>query len=104
MAVQGWREDAACSRIDPALWSPASYSTHDDREAVREAARVCFTSCTVRAECLAFAVAHRECDAVWGGLTPLQRVRWMKAGSDEERQAVIDTVRMLCGLPAERVA
>lgn len=60
----GWRALAAC-RGRAVFFDPA-------RET--QAKALCAT-CTVRAECLAFALGNDERDGVWGGLTENERRR-----------------------------
>ncbi len=84
-----WRDHAACAGEDPQLFfaqdaDGAGHSeTIPDRDArQRSALRVC-GDCTVTAECLAYAVAHRDVDGVWGGTTEAQRRPLIRAGRAE---------------------
>ncbi|MBA3267743.1 MAG: WhiB family transcriptional regulator [Acidimicrobiia bacterium] len=63
-----WREEAACRSADTAVFFPAT----DDEAA--EAKAICAT-CPVREPCLMFALANREEQGVWGGLTETERRR-----------------------------
>ncbi len=63
-----WRQHAACRGADPDIFYPAT-----DEEA-EEAKAVCAT-CPVRQACLEYALANRERDGVWGGLTERERRR-----------------------------
>jgi WhiB family redox-sensing transcriptional regulator len=63
-----WRNRAACRGIDPTVFYPAS---DDDAE---EARAICGT-CPVRQPCLEHALASREREGVWGGLTERERRR-----------------------------
>jgi WhiB family redox-sensing transcriptional regulator len=63
-----WRDQAACLGLDPMVF----YPTSDDEEA--EAKAVC-EGCTVRVECLEYAIGRREKDGVWGGATERDRRR-----------------------------
>lgn len=76
-----WHDDAACRRlpgIDPSWFhTPAGASDEIDvderREATIAAVAVC-SLCTVRDECLAWALEHRE-HGIWGGTTDRERTR-----------------------------
>lgn len=73
-----WQARAACAGMSPDDWF------HDDRSSNYDAAkRVCAT-CTVRDECLQFAIDNGERYGVWGGLSPKQR----RALAAEQREAV----------------
>jgi WhiB family transcriptional regulator, redox-sensing transcriptional regulator len=73
-ATRDWRTLAACRHADPELFFPPG---RDDLAAgqVAAAKAVC-ARCPVCRECLAFAIAHRQHDGIWGGLTELERRRW----------------------------
>jgi WhiB family redox-sensing transcriptional regulator len=66
-----WRQRAACRGLDPEIFYPAS-----DEEA-EEAKAIC-ASCPVRQLCLEHALAFRERDGVWGGLTERERRRVLR--------------------------
>ncbi len=63
-----WRESGACRTADTTLFFPAN----DDGAGPAKA--IC-ASCPVREECLLFALANREEQGVWGGLTETERRR-----------------------------
>lgn len=73
-----WTADAACAGVEPNLFFPTV------GENVNPAKAVCAT-CTVRAECLQYALETHQRYGVWGGmsvkerrhLTPVQRRRIM---------------------------
>ena len=67
-ARDGWRAEAACRDADVSIFFPAS-----DEDA--EPARAICATCPVRLECLEFAIATRQEDGVWGGLTEIERRR-----------------------------
>jgi WhiB family transcriptional regulator, redox-sensing transcriptional regulator len=66
--MDDWRDQAACFGQDTALFFPES----DDEAA--PALAVCAV-CPVRDECREWAIAARQDDGVWGGMTGQQRVR-----------------------------
>ncbi|WP_456543358.1 MULTISPECIES: WhiB family transcriptional regulator [unclassified Blastococcus] len=63
-----WRMDALCAETDPEAFFPEKGGS------TREAKRVC-GGCTVRAECLEFALANDERFGIWGGLSERERRR-----------------------------
>jgi WhiB family redox-sensing transcriptional regulator len=67
-AADGWRLDALCAETDPEAFFPEKGGS------TREAKRVC-SGCSVRAECLEFALANDERFGIWGGLSERERRR-----------------------------
>lgn len=65
-----WRHSAACAQSDPDAWFPEKGGGGQAQDA--EAKRVC-ARCPVTAECLADAMAGRELEGIWGGLTADER-------------------------------
>ena len=65
---EGWRLDALCAETDPEAFFPEKGGS------TREAKRVC-SGCSVRAECLEFALANDERFGIWGGLSERERRR-----------------------------
>ena len=63
-----WRLDALCAETDPEAFFPEKGGS------TREAKRVC-SGCTVRDECLEFALANDERFGIWGGLSERERRR-----------------------------
>lgn len=63
-----WTEAAACRGEPTDLFFPP----RGEMENVHAAKAICAT-CTVRAECLAYAQAFGERAGIWGGLTRLER-------------------------------
>jgi WhiB family transcriptional regulator, redox-sensing transcriptional regulator len=69
-----WREDAACLAYPAVLFfglddseTPAERRSREER-----AKRVCYT-CSVRHDCLEYALATKEPYGIWGGLTEIER-------------------------------
>lgn len=60
---RSWRIHSACA---------SHFDIFFDWKRVAEAKAVCET-CTVRSQCLEFALANDERDGVWGGLTAKER-------------------------------
>lgn len=63
-----WRQRGACNGLDPAVFFP------DSDENAEEAKAIC-DICSVRLSCLEHALAMRERDGVWGGMTERERRR-----------------------------
>lgn len=63
-----WQADALCSQTDPEAFFPEKGGS------TREAKKIC-SQCTVRAECLEYALANDERFGIWGGLSERERRR-----------------------------
>ena len=63
-----WQEEALCAQTDPEAFFPEKGGS------TREAKRIC-VGCTVKAECLEYALAHDERFGIWGGLSERERRR-----------------------------
>lgn len=63
-----WRREAACRDLDTDVFFPLA-------EADAGPAKAVCAACPVRDECLEFALATRQGDGVWGGLTETERRR-----------------------------
>jgi WhiB family redox-sensing transcriptional regulator len=79
-AQEGWRARAACRDADINIFFPTT-----DEEA-GPAKAICAT-CPVRVECLEFALATRQEDGVWGGLTETERRRLRRRLRERARNA-----------------
>lgn len=55
------------------FYPPSSFERRDDKLAREAAAKAICERCTVRAECLDYAIAIREPHGVWGGLSESER-------------------------------
>lgn len=66
-----WRTSAACRDEDPELFFPIG-TTGPAVEQTEAAKRVC-AGCSVRDECLEFALATNQDAGVWGGLNEDER-------------------------------
>lgn len=69
----GWRHLAECDDTTADLFF-AEPADPRYEELTREAKRIC-AGCTVRTDCLAWALVHGERHGVWGGLDEDQRDR-----------------------------
>lgn len=75
-----WRGEAACRGLDTGIFFPAT-----DEEA--EPAKVICESCPVREACLGYAIASRQEDGVWGGLTEVERRKLRRRLAESARRA-----------------
>lgn len=64
--VFSWQAEALCAQTDPEAFFPEKGGS------TREAKRVC-QNCTVRSECLDYALSHDERFGIWGGLSERER-------------------------------
>lgn len=76
MLTPDWFEDAACRTLPKEIFFREE-SLRDDRAAHKEAKTICH-SCSVRDECLEFAIARAEPFGIWGGMTASQRRSYAK--------------------------
>lgn len=63
-----WQQHALCAQTDPEAFFPEKGGS------TREAKTVC-QSCSVREECLEYALANDERFGIWGGLSERERRR-----------------------------
>ena len=66
--VPAWQDDALCAETDPEAFVPEKGGS------TREAKQVC-RGCSVRAECLEYALDHDERFGIWGGFSERERRR-----------------------------
>ncbi|MFT4147594.1 MAG: WhiB family transcriptional regulator [Micrococcaceae bacterium] len=66
-----WQDDALCAQTDPEAFFPEKGGS------TRDAKKVC-NSCTVKAQCLEYALANDERFGIWGGLSERERRRLRK--------------------------
>ena len=70
-----WRAYAACAGMDTNLF----FSDRGATDQAKDAVAICNT-CTVRPECLEYALVNGEIHGVWGGITPKKRRRMRRLG------------------------
>ena len=70
----GWRLEAACLEYPAVLFFGLddNETPVERRAREEEAKKVCLT-CSVRTECLDYALSTREAYGIWGGLTEVER-------------------------------
>lgn len=61
-----WQNRALCAQTDPEVFYP-------EKGGSSHAAKAVCRRCTVRDECLEYALTHDECFGVWGGLSERER-------------------------------
>ncbi|PTW91292.1 transcription factor WhiB [Microbacteriaceae bacterium MWH-Ta3] len=66
-----WQADALCSQTDPEAFFPEKGGS------TRDAKRIC-SSCSVKSECLEFALENDERFGIWGGLSERERRRFRR--------------------------
>ncbi|RRC94996.1 WhiB family transcriptional regulator [Schaalia canis] len=62
----GWQQHALCAQTDPEAFFPEKGGS------TREAKAVC-QSCSVRSECLEYALQNDERFGIWGGMSERER-------------------------------
>ncbi len=69
-----WQGEARCLEVDPEIFFP-------ERGGSSKAARGVCNDCSVRVECLKYALANREQFGIWGGTSERERRRLRKLAS-----------------------
>jgi WhiB family transcriptional regulator, redox-sensing transcriptional regulator len=70
----GWQYDAACRGEDSELFfAPNYFEKKEEKEAREDKAKAICERCSVRAECLDYALRNREPHGIWGGLNEVER-------------------------------
>jgi WhiB family transcriptional regulator, redox-sensing transcriptional regulator len=72
-----WRAEGACLSADPDLFFPIS-ATGSSGSQIAQAKAVC-AACTVRQECMGFALDHSDVQGIWGGTTDDERRKLRRA-------------------------
>lgn len=67
-----WQEQALCAQTDPEAFFPEKGGS------TREAKKVC-QECTVKTECLTYALGNDERFGIWGGLSERERRKLKRA-------------------------
>lgn len=88
LARGNWKERGTCRQTDPELWFADS-----NRRVKARAATIC-SSCPVRRQCLAWALAFDEEYGIWGGLdaSQLRSLRRRLTYGESLRSVVFDVV------------
>jgi WhiB family transcriptional regulator, redox-sensing transcriptional regulator len=72
-----WRAAGACLTADPDLFFPVAVGDAASPQ-VSRALLIC-DGCLVKDQCLDFAMRTREPAGIWGGTTPEERIRALRA-------------------------
>jgi WhiB family transcriptional regulator, redox-sensing transcriptional regulator len=78
--AKSWQDFANCLGVDPDLFFPERGAS------TKEAKAVC-RGCTVRDDCLEYALANGEKFGIWGGLSERERRRLRRQRALARRQA-----------------
>ena len=86
-ADYSWRDHALCRDTDPELFFPVG-TTGTALTQIERAKQVC-GECTVRVDCLDFALTTNQDSGVWGGLSEEERrvIRRQRAARARSRDA-----------------
>ncbi len=84
LTVTDWRDLAACRDSEPALFFPVG-STGPALDLIDEAKAIC-EQCSVREECLMYALETNQEAGVWGGYAEDERRRLRKRWLAERRK------------------
>jgi hypothetical protein len=84
-----WRTKAACANSDTDKFFPARGGV--DAFMIVARAQLCCATCTVRKECLEFALTNKLKYGIWGGVTPRNR-RGLEVEDAEKASAMSATV------------
>jgi len=74
ITAQPWSTEARCLQAEPETFFPEKGGS------TREAKRIC-ADCTVREECLEYALDNDERFGIWGGLSERERRRLKRIAS-----------------------
>lgn len=78
----GWQSRARCVEVDPEIFFP-------ERGGSSKAARAVCNECTVRQECLLYALANREQFGIWGGTSERERRRLRRLAPSRSRATAV---------------
>ncbi len=84
LTVTDWRDLAACRDSEPALFFPVG-TTGPALDLIEEAKSIC-AQCSVREECLMYALETNQEAGVWGGYAEDERRRLRKRWLAERRK------------------
>jgi WhiB family transcriptional regulator, redox-sensing transcriptional regulator len=80
-----WRSAGACLSADPDLFFPIAATGPVEERQVAIARRICAV-CSVKQQCLDFAMRSGEAHGIWGGTTPDERIRARRARTAQRRR------------------
>ena len=76
LASEPWFVDAQCQGTDNGVFFPDERGAAV-RNTIRLAKSICM-SCTVRDQCLDYAIESKQIEGIWGGLTPKERKKYRR--------------------------
>lgn len=78
----GWQFDAACRGEDSTLFfAPNYFEKREEKDARERKAKAICGRCSVREQCLEYALKIREPHGIWGGLNELERRQLLRQRS-----------------------
>ena len=80
-----WRAASACRDTDPDLFFPVG-TTGTALEQIKAAKAIC-KECTVRAECLEYALVNNQESGIWGGTSEDERRALRKSWLSRNRRS-----------------
>jgi WhiB family redox-sensing transcriptional regulator len=84
----GWQYDSACRGEDSDLFFAPNYFERKEEKEAREAkAKAICSRCSVREECLDYALRNREPHGIWGGLNEVERKAIIRERERSARRA-----------------
>ena len=84
LTITDWRELSACRDSEPNLFFPIG-TTGPAVDQIESAKAIC-TECSVREECLSYALETNQEAGVWGGYAEDERPRFRLRGLAERRR------------------
>jgi WhiB family redox-sensing transcriptional regulator len=92
MSNENWRLNAACLGQDTEMFYPEPGT----KGAVKQAndVKAFCNICTVKSECLEYALKNDEAFGVWGGLTPKERIKLLRTQTVTAKDVSITTVKV----------
>ena len=73
-----WYDEAQCLGTTQEIFFYESRDNEQDKVVLRTIAKSICRVCTVKKECLNYALETRQVGGIWGGLTPKERKRLRK--------------------------
>jgi WhiB family redox-sensing transcriptional regulator len=83
--LEDWWRAAACRNADPELFFPIAATAASGSD-IRRAKQIC-ASCPVTSPCLSYALARRQEQGIWGGLTDEERSSLDRVSRHREHDA-----------------
>lgn len=78
LRIESWMARAACKSVGQLFFKPAHVERKAERLEREERAKAVCGNCAVRQDCLDTALANKEREGIWGGLTESERAELPK--------------------------